>query len=222
MLFATCGREPGKSGVSAFLSFLCVMMIWYSGCGKADKALSVPVFAERNEPGQESLDDGADHVGLSDVTGQLGAAASVNPEDMQEQICVYVCGAVLEPRVVTLPLGSRVDEALQAAGGFAEDADRSAVNLAALLSDGQKVYFPALTEEWTETVQEQTPDNRVNINTADVAGLCTLPGIGQARAETIIAYREQNGPFDKIEDIMKVSGIKEGAFEKIKALITVR
>ena len=120
-----------------------------------------------------------------------------------------------------LPAESRAWDALEAAGGFAAEADRNAVNLAEPLTDGQKLYFPE-KGEWEQTGSDQaSSDGRININTADAAQLCTLPGIGTSRAEAIIAYRKQNGAFATVEEIMKVSGIKEGAFEKIKDRITV-
>jgi len=140
-----------------------------------------------------------------------------------QDIFVYVCGAVKEPGVVRLPQGSRADDAVKAAGGLADDADSAYVNLAALVADGEKLLIPTVAEagelEQERILQEST---LVNINTADVAGLCTLPGIGESRAADIIAYREQNGSFEVIEDIMKVSGIKTGAFQKICDRITVK
>lgn len=136
-------------------------------------------------------------------------------------IRVYVCGAVLNPGVVEIPQGSRVEDALQAAGGFGADAGREAVNLADWVSDGQKLYFPTADEAESATEAEETR-GLVNINTADVATLCTLPGIGESRAQDIISYREANGSFASCEDIMKVSGIKTAAYEKIRDKITVK
>lgn len=149
-------------------------------------------------------------------------------------IRVYVCGAVVSPGVVEIPVGSRVEAALEAADGFAENANRTYMNLAAWVSDGQMLYFPT-QEESVETNQEiwsqvQMPGisdpnadetGLVNINTADVEKLCTLPGIGESRAVDIIAYREANGCFETCEDIMRVPGIKDGLFKKICNKITV-
>lgn len=134
-----------------------------------------------------------------------------------EVIYVYVCGAVMEPGVYMLPEGGRIFEVIDMAGGIAPDADLSAVNLADFVYDGQKVYVPAKGEEICQTSQ-----GLININTADEALLMTLPGIGAARAAAIVAYRDANGRFESIEDIMNVSGIKESAYAKIKDLITVR
>lgn len=153
--------------------------------------------------------------------------------DAEETICVYVCGAVEDPGVVEIFADSRVEDALVAAGGFAENANRTCVNLAAWVTDGQMIYVPAEEEmnagqsTW-EQVQVAgisssaiNEDGLVNINTAGTEQLCTLPGIGQKRAADIIAYREENGFFETCEDIMHVPGIKSGLFEKIHDKITV-
>ena len=151
---------------------------------------------------------------LPEETPALQAAPAV--------IYVYVCGAVKEPKVAELPEGSRAEDALEAAGGFTEDARRDYVNLAERVSDGQKLYFPTLSETAEEPVPGETDDGKVNINTADTAALCTLPGIGEARARDIIAYREANGGFADCEDIMKVTGIKESVYSKIRDRIKVK
>lgn len=137
---------------------------------------------------------------------------------VQESIFVYVCGAVLEQGVYELPFGSRVYEAILMAGGFREDAATTVVNQAELLEDGVKLYIPTIAEAVAEQAEE---DGRVNLNSATKEELMTLPGVGESRAESIIQYREENGSFQAIEEIMQVSGIKEGLYEKIKELITV-
>ncbi len=221
MVCGADGREPVRIGESAFLLFLCAVTLLYSACTQTDRALSVPVIAESQNI---NASGGTAEPGNTAESGNTaGQSKTTEFEDAPAQavIYVYVCGAVLEPKVVELPEGSRAEAALSAAGGFTENADREAVNLAALLSDGQKLYFPVAGEVLSEESRSRE-EGLVNINTADATGLCTLPGIGQSRAELIIAYRTQNGPFERIEDIMKVSGIKEGAFEKIKTQITVR
>ena len=157
---------------------------------------------------------------------------NIEKDDMPEgpeteenrSIFVFVCGAVVNPGVVELPAGSRAADALEKAGGFAENADVNYVNLASVVSDGQKIYFPEIGEDMSEeTAPEGTEagENRININTAGKEALCTLPGIGDAKAEAIIAYRNENGAFLKPEDIMNVSGIGESLYEKIKTRICV-
>ena len=139
------------------------------------------------------------------------------------EICVYVCGAVRNPGVVEVPSGSRAADALAAAGGFGEGAAREAVNLADWVTDGQMLYFPTEEEDREAGAEKAEAEaGIVNINTADKAALCTLPGIGESRARDIISYREANGSFESCEDIMKVPGIKTAAYEKIRDKITVK
>lgn len=154
----------------------------------------------------------------------------------KEEIYVDVCGAVAEPGVFCLPEGSRVFQAIEAAGGFLPEAAENYVNRAQGLSDGEQLYVPtreeALTMERTDTAPAGGENGegdesgteyagKVNLNTADESELCTLTGVGASKAKAIIAYREENGPFVSIEDLMKVEGIKEGTFHKIKDEIEV-
>lgn len=130
---------------------------------------------------------------------------------------VHICGEVYFPGVYSLYSGSRIYELVQQAGGFTKEADTEAVNLAKEVFDGEQIYIPSMKE------REETENGQglININTATEAMLCTIPGIGAQRARQIIDYREKNGKFTKIEDIMKISGIKDGMFEKIAPYITV-
>ncbi len=140
-----------------------------------------------------------------------------------DYICVHVTGYVAKPGVYNLVKGSRLFEAVQAAGGFLKEADEHFLNLASVLNDGQQIRVfskeEAATAKITGSATQETGQLMVNINTASKEQLMTLPGIGKTRAESIIAYREKSGGFSTIEDIMKVSGIKESAFEKIKEYI---
>lgn len=146
-----------------------------------------------------------------------------------QTVQVYVCGEVAAPGVYQLKDGMRICDAVEAAGGLTKAASREYWNLAEKLSDGQMIYFPteeearerkASAEAAGATVEES--DGRIDINTADAAQLVTIPGIGETRAAAILAYREKNGPFAKVEDIMQVSGIKSALFEKMKDYITIR
>ena len=175
---------------------------------------------------------------VSAVSGQETMGGESVPKEQQsggifdetqaQEICIFVCGAVRNPGVVFLPQGSRVADALEASGGFTEDAAADAVNLAAKVSDGEKWYFP--TQEEFKEQREQMRDEsekisdsgKVNINTAGLAQLCTLPGIGESKAADIIAHREAHGNFAACEDIMQVSGIKENIYNKISDKITVK
>ena len=146
-------------------------------------------------------------------------------EQMTEQtitkIMVYVCGAVANPGVVEMDSGSRVVDAIGLAGGMTGDADETYLNLAEKLQDGEKVYVPTREEVEQWTLEEQG-NTLININTATLEGLCELPGIGESKAADIIAYREKNGPFEAVEDIMKVTGIKLSLYEKIADRICVK
>lgn len=151
---------------------------------------------------------------------EVVGAAEQSGEEAPSAISVFVCGAVKCPGVVELPEGSRVNDALEAAGGFAEDAAKEQVNLAAKVSDGEKLYFPTC-EEAASAAEEKSGDGLININTASAEELCTLPGIGASRAADIIRYREREGVFVTCEDIMKVTGIKNSVYDKIKDRIKV-
>ena len=189
----------------------------------------------------DSMDSGSSDGSEEKDTGNTGIS---NAEMQQERIYVDVCGAVANPGVFELAAGSRVFQAIEAAGGYLPDAVENCVNRAGVLTDGQQLYIITREEmeqqgmnqaelanasnvsgsgnsRNTEAVSSGQQDNRININTADATQLTTLTGIGATRAQAIIAYREENGPFAVIEDIMNVQGIKEGTFAKIKDEIVV-
>lgn len=181
-----------------------------------------------------SLDDGAE----SDSRNGGNSSDSESSDWMENTanvltgnpnlIYVHVCGAVKNPTVYSLPEGSRVCDAITKAGGLTETAADDYVNQARFLTDGERVYIPEKDElsnlSASQYAAGQPVDSaggsqemlQVNINTAGISELTTLPGIGESRAESIIAYREKHGAFAKIEDIMKISGIKGAAYEKIK------
>lgn len=170
------------------------LSIFFMGCGSKDV-----VYLESAKTEQESI-----------VTENAA-------EETAGELCyVYICGAVENPGVYEVAAGNRIYEVVTLAGGLTADADVSAVNQAELVSDGQMIYLPAMGESSTDT------DTRVNINTASVAELMTLSGIGQAKAEQIAAYRDANGSFSSVEEIMNVDGIKEGLYNRIKDDIRVK
>ena len=201
--------------------------------------------SDGSDAGNGTESDSGKHTSDADIDN--GSEAVSDKEMQQAMIYVDVCGAVANPGVFQLAAGSRVFQAIEAAGGYLPEAALTCVNRAGVLTDGQQLYI--LTQEEMErqgldsaemagasdgqmngsagtgqnaglTVQAQQ-DNRININTADKAQLTMLTGIGATRAQAIIAYREENGPFAAIEDIMNVQGIKEGTFAKIKDEIVV-
>lgn len=165
---------------------------------------------------------------------QEESAAAENAEepdsgDAQKDgtIWVYVCGAVHAPGVYELPSGSRIYHVIQAAGGMLPEAETRAVNQAQELSDGEQITVPTV-EEAQDPAQPAVSggsaasgDGKVNLNTAGIEELCTLAGIGETRAQAIVDYREQNGGFQSIEELMNIDGIKEKTFEKLKEEVTV-
>ena len=159
------------------------------------------------------------------------AKADPGGEEKEGSIWVYVCGEVASPGVYELQEGDRITHAIEAAGGLTEAAGQVYLNQAAHLTDGQRIYVPSREEEQT-LKEEGSPSGmadagtekdtgKINLNTATKAELLSLSGIGESRAEAIIAYRETSGGFSKIEDLKKVDGIKEGIFQKIREQITV-
>ena len=165
-------------------------------------------------------------LGQQEISEEVWAAETDGvPESADGAVVmVHICGWVAAPGVYGVPEGSRVYEVIELAGGFLPEAAESYLNLAQIVSDGQKLVVPSVDEVESDRygqIADDAENGLVNINTADKERLMTLPGIGQSRAEAIIAWREQNGSFQTPEEIMQVSGIKEAAYEKIKRLITV-
>lgn len=142
------------------------------------------------------------------------------------QITVHITGAINNPGVVVLEEGSRIVDALEAAGGETDEADVNRLNLAYVLEDGEKLYIPSKNEEEQEYIT-QGKDNmsegqsKININVAQIEELITLPGVGEATANKIIEYRKENGKFQKIEDLKNVPGIGDSKYENIKTMIRV-
>ena len=158
------------------------------------------------------------------VRSPRGETVALMPPPTTAPLIVDVSGAVPRPGVYELPEGSRVNDAVQAAGGFLAEADKSSINLAAPLEDGQKLEIPFLSGMAPPEVLSLPPEfstDLIDINTATLEELDTLPGIGPTLAQAIIDYRDENGPFYAIEDIMFVDGIGEETFLAIMDLITV-
>ncbi|MEW6717921.1 MAG: helix-hairpin-helix domain-containing protein [Chloroflexota bacterium] len=156
-----------------------------------------------------------------------GVPITLQPPPSPQPVTIHIEGAVLQPGVYTLPHGSRVQEAINAAGGLTSEAQEGALNLAAPLEDGERIWVPvagknpAPTSSANQPPNPQTTDSVININTATQEELESLPGIGPVTAEKIIVYRQEHGLFTSIEEIQNVSGIGPVMFEKIKNYITV-
>lgn len=178
---------------------------------------------DSNEDSSVSAESPDEDVGGVTVSSsdQTGVATS---------IVVDVGGAVARPGIVSLASGARVADAITAAGGLASDADTTAINQAALLSDGEKIYIPHEGEEASAATNPQgsatassaeSASDLININTATIEELDALPGVGPATAQAIVDEREANGSFTSPEDIMRVSGIGEKKYEKLADYICV-
>ncbi len=161
-----------------------------------------------------------------------GTVIPLVPPPTASPIVVHVVGAVPRPGVYEFPKGARVRDAIDAAGGLLTDADITFINLAALLEDGQQLEIPYIgggtpiappaATEGPAVASTSVPNaDLIDINTATLEQLDALPGIGPTTAQKIIDYRTEHGPFQRIEDIMDVSGIGPSTFDKIKNLITV-
>lgn len=202
--------------------FLWLFLGLVSGCDKSE------VMFETGE-GARSVETDTSWKEV-ETTGEI--EVQTVEEESEDLIYVYVCGQVRTPGVYSMAEGSRLFQAVDMAGGILPEGDLTRINLAAPLEDGQKVYIPSREEAETMPETEKTPDKsedtiygisngRVNINQASKEALMTLPGIGEAKADAILAYRQTEGVFESTEELMQVPGIKEGVFSKIKDRISI-
>lgn len=154
-------------------------------------------------------------------------------DNIKEEIIIHVTGAVKNQGIVELEKGARISDVINAAGGMTNEADLTKINLAYEVEDGQKIYVPSINDETNiESITQEAGENvlednngktnKVNINTASQTELETLSGIGPSTALKIINYREENGNFEKIEDIKNVPGIGESKFKSLKENICVK
>ena len=182
-----------------------------------------------------------------DITTQdnmLEVAENTNEDEVESEediIIVHITGGINNPGIVKLKENSRIEDAIDAAGGLTEDSDISGVNLAYMLEDGIKIRIPMIDDDSDASVKEESyitedsgknvilEDNSesssnsiVNINKATQTELETLPGIGPSLATKIIEYRENNGKFSKKEDIKNVTGIGDSKYSSIEEFIVVK
>lgn len=222
-----------KFMILGLIMFLCV------GCKREDSVAELTEITEDMSTSAKSKDkevdgsvqdDGTSKDNGQDDNSQTDKRSSIAKEKDQD-ICVHVCGAVVTSGVYRLPSGSRLYEAVLAAGGLREDADDTSLNQASVVEDGQQIYVPTKEEVQNGTFKEVSDEGskagagevegKVNINTADKEQLMTLRGIGESKATAIINYRETQGSFQSIEELMQIEGIKEGVFQKIRDMITI-
>ena len=140
-------------------------------------------------------------------------------------VVAHAAGAVVTPGVYRLPTGSRVTDLVAAAGGLAADAEPDRINLAAVLVDGQRVYVPRVGEAVAEPADPVTSGavatEPVDLNTASIAELDALPGIGPATAQAIVDYREAHGPFRSVDELLDVRGIGDAKLVQLRPLVRV-
>lgn len=227
-------NQKKKSGI---ISILLILSLCFTGCDTVGKEI---VWKNR-EAESAALDEQV--LSVENITEMCTEAESGadsvsfdRPEEVQteQSMALYadICGAVQEPGVYKLEEGARIFQLIKQAGGLREDADLTSVNQAEKVTDGMKVRIytkeeaaslpQQIWESTAESEQQTAPVSaKININSADIAQLTQLTGIGEARAADIIAYRTEHGRFLTIEEIMNVSGIKESTFQKIKDQIVV-
>jgi len=221
-LIARAGLRGAQRGVVIAVALLCVVVVafavyrwWPHTTAEAPSGFSITQSSEKASPLEEAQSDGS----------PVPAAFSA-----EETIAVHVAGAVMRPGVVYCPSGSRVHDAISAAGGFLGNAAQDALNLARVIADGEQIYVPTVDEVRSgehparadaKQGDQQIAKARVDLNTADIQALDTLPGIGPALAQRIIADREKNGSFTTPEELKRVPGIGEKKFEALVDLVTV-
>lgn len=213
----------------------CVLAVALCGCGRQVKLLTSETQTET-----QMMDDAGGEetvVSSAEAFATTTTEAETPEQEQSDDVAVYVCGAVRQPGVYYVA-GSEIREtAVQMAGGFTDDADVTYVNLAQTVVAGEQIYIPTMEEtngislsgrETDGTSAQDAPagtnvemDGKININTAGKDALMTLPGIGESKADAIIAYREAQGKFQNTEELMNIRGIKEGIYNKIKDLIIV-
>ena len=227
-----------KRTIKTILAVCFVMMcgvlylVLCSPFGKSDKI----VFEKQSdalqlEPGTEAWEVSSNLQEKTAVdVGEDQTASGADEEENATMLYVHICGAVLKEGVYALPAGSRVTDGIEAAGGFREDADTAFHNLAEVITDGQKIYVPTSEETEALSLPERADGSlpgetdaygsgagkKVDLNTAGLAELMMLSGIGEAKAESILKYRKKVGRFQSIEELKKVSGIGDAMFERIR------
>ncbi|CUX47677.1 helix-hairpin-helix domain-containing protein [Clostridium sp. C105KSO13] len=214
-------KDRRNIGICRFLCIIFTTAVLTAGCTK-DKAddLTELELGISGDKGTETTQEVPDKT-----KGDAG-----EQREKPSTVFVYVCGAVHTPGVYELDSDSRVYEALARAGGVTKAAAGEALNQARVVTDGERIYIPTAEELEKGVVDGSMPEvtgadrengGKININTASREELKSLPGIGDSKADSIISYRESNGGFQAVEDLMQVEGIKEGVFNKIKDKIMI-
>ena len=216
-------NKKQKIIVISILVFMVIVIIFY--LYKTLGTLNTSDFSEENYIFEDDVE----------FKNETSNEIVTESEDTHE-ILVHISGQVKTEMVVTLPEGSRVKDAVDAAGGLKKEADLTNINLAYILEDGEKIYIPKKGEEIEDSITSSksvetsssitssvdSKSSKININKATQSELESIPGIGPSTALKIINYREENGKFSSIEDIKNVSGIGEAKYSKMKDYITIK
>ena len=162
---------------------------------------------------------------VSEETGTIESSTNnqviTENTEADNPIFVYVCGEVQNPGVYEVTADARVCDVIDKAGGFSEYADAKALNLADHVEDAEKIYVPNMQEDRLQEEDSQEEDGLLDLNKATKEQLMTLPGIGETKADLILEYRETKGPFQSVEELMEIQGIKERTLNQIKASVKI-
>lgn len=216
--------KNGKNRIVTLI-FTCLLLTVLPACGAAEQSGSLTLLLEEGAgrgsgSGASASEDGASLSGEAARDGGESAAEGGAP--LQTSF-VHICGEVESPGVYEVAEDARICDVLLLAGGFTEHAATDAVNMAQKVTDGMQVVVPSVEEAAErQAIAEAEADGRVELNTATLEQLCTLPGIGETRARAILLYREEHGGFSATEELMQVSGIKEGTFNRLKELVYIK
>ncbi len=218
----------GIIGILLLITGICYSCAYKSEEPAAE--LFTSLTGSENSANEDNQASGKEGTSDNSSSGQNASSQESSPVN----ICVHLCGAVRLPGVYQVPENSRVIDLIEQAGGLAKEAAGDYINQAQQVTDGQRIYIPTKDEvkEMSVTtdmltdggsqVASASSKKLININLADAKELMELPGVGEAKAASIIEYRTANGSFQTIEGIMKIPGIKEGLFNKISSYITVK
>lgn len=224
-------------------SLVLITGVCYSCSYRSEKSSDM-LITELSEDTKVSEKEQYKGTKTTDIAAELtavptaAATDSANEEavtqSLKATVYVHLCGAVKKPGVYQVEEDTRVIDVIELAGGLTKEAAGDYINQALKVADGQKIYVPSTTEvegqsveaysakETSNDTDTKANEQRININTADAKKLMELPGVGEAKAASIIEYRTANGNFQTIEELMKIPGIKEGLFQKVSSLITVK
>ena len=228
-MLAGAGRQRVAVALLALAALLAAGFVWARATprllGPADPAGRAAGTAAPGDPstGQGAAAGSAGAAGSGQTLPRAAPDTSTASVGASDRVAVHVAGHVRRPGLVRLPTGSRVHDAIRAAGGVTSGADLDAVNLARKLVDGEQVLIPGPGDPpppLPEGASPGTPTAPLDLNTATVDQLDTLPGVGEVTAGRIVAYRSAH-PFTTVDELLEVPGIGQRRFDQLKDLVTV-